>query len=64
MTLQASVIVNTHNRPDYLDGCLRALAQQSIPHADYEIIVVDNSAAKYTDAIAVWWATLRSKTRI
>ena len=50
MTLQASVIVNTHNRPDYLDGCLRALAQQSIPHADYEIIVVDNSAAKYTDA--------------
>ena len=30
MTLQASVIVNTHNRPDYLDGCLRALAQLSL----------------------------------
>jgi glucosyl-dolichyl phosphate glucuronosyltransferase len=50
MTLQASVIINTHNRPDYLEGCLRALVHQSIPHADYEIIVVDNSSSTFRDA--------------
>jgi glycosyltransferase involved in cell wall biosynthesis len=45
MTLKASVIINTHNRPDYLERCLRALLQQSIPHSDFEVIVVDNSSA-------------------
>ncbi len=50
MTLKASVIINTHNRPDYLEGCLRALVHQSIPLADYEIIVVDNSSSSFKDA--------------
>jgi glucosyl-dolichyl phosphate glucuronosyltransferase len=49
MPLKASVIVNTHNRPDYLEGCLRALSRQSIPQTDYEIVVVDNSSARYRD---------------
>jgi glucosyl-dolichyl phosphate glucuronosyltransferase len=47
MSLKASVIINTHNRPDYLAGCLRALVNQSIPHSDYEIVVVDNSSSKF-----------------
>src|SRR5690242_11586171 len=47
MSLTASVIINTHNRPDYLEGCLRALTRQSVPQTDYEIIVVDNSSARY-----------------
>ncbi len=49
MTLKASVIINTHNRPDYLEGCLLALTLQSIPHEEYEIIIVDNSSARYRD---------------
>ena len=49
MTLKASVIINTHNQPEYLEGCLRALVHQSIAHCDYEIIVVDNSSSRYRD---------------
>ena len=50
MTLKASVIVNTHNRPGYLEGCLRALAGQSLPQRDYEIVVVDNSLVPFREA--------------
>jgi glucosyl-dolichyl phosphate glucuronosyltransferase len=50
MTLKASVIVNTHNRPGYLEGCLRALARQNLPQPDYEIVVVDNSSVQFREA--------------
>jgi len=50
MTLKASVIVNTHNRPGYLEGCLRRLVRQSVAHCDYEIVVVDNSSAQFREA--------------
>ena len=49
MTLKASVIVNTHNRPGYLEGCLRRLVRQSVAHCDYEIVVVDNSSAQFRE---------------
>jgi GT2 family glycosyltransferase len=48
-TLKASAIVNTHNRPDYLARCLRCLAHQTIPHARYEIVVVDNSSSPHRE---------------
>jgi len=37
-----SVVVCTRDRPDVLDGCLRALAVQE--YREYEVIVVDNAS--------------------
>ena len=62
MTLKASVIVNTHNRPGYLEGCLRRLVRQSVAHCDYEIVVVDNSSAQFREANREPSMPLRGKT--
>jgi glycosyltransferase involved in cell wall biosynthesis len=40
--LRASVIITTHNRPDFLKACLNRLCNQSISMNDYELIVVDS----------------------
>lgn len=39
-----SVVVCTRQRPVLLRGCLTSLLQQTVPLAQYEIVVVDNSA--------------------
>jgi len=44
MTPRASVVVPTHGRPALLRECLRRLARQDVPHADYEVIVVDDGS--------------------
>jgi Glycosyl transferase family 2 len=44
--LPVSVIICTHNpRRDYLDRCLAALEQQTLPKDRWELIVVDNASA-------------------
>lgn len=48
MTIRASVVVPTHDRPKLLDGCLRALIAQDMNPASYEIIVVDDALSEGT----------------
>ena len=42
MPLRVSVVVPTCGRPELLARCLRALERQSLPRADYEIIVIED----------------------
>ncbi len=37
-----SVIVPTYNRPQNLAVCLASLARQTLPHGDFEVVVVDD----------------------
>ncbi len=41
-TPRISVVVPTYRRPDLLQRCLGALQRQTLPAADYEIIVCDD----------------------
>lgn len=49
MTIHASVVVPTRDRPALLDACLHALVGQDMDPADYEIIVVDDAAREETE---------------
>lgn len=42
-SMSISVVICTKDRPELLDGCLRALRQQR--HESYEIVVVDNGSS-------------------
>lgn len=46
--MRVSVVVPTHNRPDLLDRCLTALAEQDFDPDEYEIIVADDAASEAT----------------
>src|SRR5258706_11020169 len=48
MTVQISALICTRNRADYLRKALQSLAVQSLPRAQYEIIVVDNGSEDHT----------------
>jgi glycosyltransferase involved in cell wall biosynthesis len=48
----ASVIVPVYNGASTLGACLRALAQQTVPRASYEVIVVDDGSTDDSAAIA------------
>ena len=43
-TPRVSVVVATYRRPDRLPGLLAALAAQTLPSDDYEVIVVENAS--------------------
>ncbi len=43
--MRASVVVPTHDRPEYLARCLAALAEQTLPASEYEVIVVDDGSS-------------------
>ncbi len=40
-----TVCICTHNRPRYLRDCLDGLARQTVPHQQFEILVVDSASA-------------------
>jgi GT2 family glycosyltransferase len=40
-----SVVVPTHDRPDALERCIEALARQTYPLRDFEVIVCDDGSA-------------------
>ena len=61
--MRASVIVPTRNRADRLDACLAALAHQSLPAEQFEIVVVDNGSTDGTAARIARWAELRPGVR-
>jgi glycosyltransferase involved in cell wall biosynthesis len=49
--LLVSVVVPTYKRPQLLQRCLRALAAQSLPRADFEVIVVDDGHSDSTQRV-------------
>jgi GT2 family glycosyltransferase len=52
-----AAVVSTYRRPEFLPGLIEALTGQSLPTADYEIIVVDNGSTDTT------WKTLTEQVR-
>ncbi len=57
--MRASVIVPTRNRADRLDACLAALAHQTLPAEQFEILVVDNGSTDATAERITLWADRR-----
>jgi glycosyltransferase involved in cell wall biosynthesis len=51
-----TVVVPTYNEEKNIEGCLTALAKQSIPRDAYEIIVVDGNSKDRTTEIAAKYA--------
>lgn len=47
-----SVIIPAHNEEHYIGNALTALAQQTFPRQDFEIIVVDNASTDRTSEVA------------
>src|SRR4051794_9229987 len=53
--LAVSVVVPTCGRAELLNRCLQALAEQDLPVASYEIIVVDDGPSAQTEEIVAGW---------
>ncbi len=47
-----TVIVCTYNRAGLLAGCLRSLADQTMPADQYEVIVVENACTDHTSSVS------------
>lgn len=45
---KVSVIVATYNQERFIGRCLRSLLHQTLPHTDYEIIVIDDGSIDRT----------------
>lgn len=52
MTISVSVIIPVYRRDAELTPCLQALAAQSLPRDQYEVIIVDRSTDQSTQLIA------------
>jgi glycosyltransferase involved in cell wall biosynthesis len=50
--LALSVIIASHNRADLVAQALDSLVQQTVPQAEYEVIVVDNASTDHTAQVA------------
>ena len=55
MTIAASVVVPTFNRPDLLERCLEALVRQDVDPRTYEIVVADDAASTETQRQVEAW---------
>jgi GT2 family glycosyltransferase len=60
--LALSVVVPTCGRPDLLDRCIAALAQQSFDAARFEVIVVDDRPAGQTEDLVLRWQRTLSRS--
>ncbi len=52
LNLRASVIIAAYNAARDLPRCLAALAQQTLPHDEFEVIVVDDGSSDNTASLA------------
>lgn len=48
MTIACSAVVPTYRRPELLARCLAALAEQTLPPDQYEVIIADDAATEET----------------
>lgn len=51
MNLKVSVIICTYNRVAYLPRTLEALASQTVPYQDFEILLIDNNSRDNTPEV-------------
>ena len=51
-----TVVVVTHNGPEWVDRCLQALLVDARPDASTEVVVVDSASAEPTRAVLARWA--------
>jgi GT2 family glycosyltransferase len=56
-TPRIAAVVSSYRRPDFLEGLLTALIEQSLPHDEYEVVIVDNGSGDTT------WETLKDLVR-
>lgn len=55
MSLELSVVVCTHNpRPAYLARVLESLRAQTLPMADWELLIIDNASSPQLSADLAW----------
>jgi cellulose synthase/poly-beta-1,6-N-acetylglucosamine synthase-like glycosyltransferase len=52
---RVSVVIATLNRPQLLHRCLGALSDQTLPFADFEIVVADDGPHCATEAVVREW---------
>jgi GT2 family glycosyltransferase len=64
VTIQASVVVPTYRRPEFLDRCLAALVAQDFDTRSYEIIVADNAASRDTRMQVERWIKRAARPHI
>ena len=50
-----TVVICTHNRARYLPACVQSLLDQTLPRAQYEILVVDNASTDETASLCREW---------
>lgn len=55
MSVRASIVVPTYRRSRELERCLHALARQTLPAGDYEIVIADDALSAATRALCVQW---------
>lgn len=63
-TLRCSVIVPVYNGGATVEQCLQALATQSAPVEQYELIVVDDGSQDDTVARIQWWSAAHPEIRL
>jgi glycosyltransferase involved in cell wall biosynthesis len=61
---RVSVVVPTYNRARVLEGCLQALAAQTVASHQFEVIVVDDGSRDDTPAVCASWAARLPRFRV
>jgi glucosyl-dolichyl phosphate glucuronosyltransferase len=62
-SLQISVVICTYNRAQYLQEALDSLYRQTLPHHQFEVIVVDNNSIDQTKEICEAFITAHPDAR-
>lgn len=58
-SIRVSVIIPVYNQPDYLAKCLAALTEQTIPHEQIEVVVIDNGSKEPPEALVARYSFAR-----
>jgi glycosyltransferase involved in cell wall biosynthesis len=58
-----SIVVCTQNRADLLEIAMQSLCEQTLPHAFYEIVIVDNDSKDHTGRVAEFYCQRQENVR-